>query len=638
MYYYSHLIMKKVILLICLVSLITAVSAQFSISENENTGKVVFPVLENYSNKFVRILPTWQPSKKFLKDNPNFLKDGSYKLNSGMVSKMEKRWMDSYPYFPSRFLNINAGNFPAIFAQSDKKLDFLDMAHFTFTMNDEADIPIPLDKKWRLVDEVSIELQGLENLSRRLDERFQYAAQKLAAKKSISNYETSPITSSLYGDKQMSVNGLVFDFQCMGLWSYTRKNTGPFWILVPFGAVFVPPTPNFIAMWLAKHNGGNYFPSNALYQLNVKDVTGNLIKSYRQAIFIGEKHVYHRTGSRRVVLRDLFLNSLPVAMESLVNQFLNDEQIFAITKKHLLNLADKERQNPNMLELAKAQARVNMFYRRKTSFVWRIGINKNNIIQMGNFSSGLPQATAQQQQLNNAIYSTPQQQQMTGLTAAAGNLIGGMIADAAIRRNTQEANRIAELYRQTEEVEGRYIGEISNLIQSDANLAATISQSKTVNQFFQDELRRVALAKEESQQKTAALKEAAKEGFSKTLTDFAARNNIDLAQMSAMAAGETPPANAGGNPAAAKSGKTSTDACVRQFEAAWRNSAEYKKYKASGLQADAYMLQWKQGMLILQYCGSVLPEADKAAIRKVAEQCRQNAETMRKSNNGGIRY
>ena len=630
--------MKKTSWFIFLVLIYSVASAQFSISENVTTGNVVFPVLEEYSNKFVRILPNWKPGKKFLKDNPTFLKDGSYKLNSGMVSKMEKRWMASYPYYPSRFLNINSGNFPAIFSQSDKLLDFLDMAHFTFTMNDEADIAIPLDKKWRLVDEVSIELQGLENLSRKHEDRFRNAVQELASKKRISNYETSPITSSLYGEKQMSVNGLVFDFQCMGLWSYTRKNSGPFWILVPFGAVFVPLTPNFYAMWFAKHNGGDYFPSNALYQLNVKDVTGNLIKSYRQAIFIGEKHVYHRTDSRSVVVRDLFLNSLPVAMESLVNQFLNDEQTLVITKNHLINLSQKKETNPNLLELAKAQARINMLYRRKTSFLWRIGINKNNITQMGNFSSGLPQAMAQQQQLNNAIYSTPQQQQMTGLGVAAGNLIGGMIADAAIRRNTQEANRIAELYRQTEENEIRYINEISHLIESDTDLAGMISKSKTVNQFFQDELKRVAQAKEVSQQQTAALKEVAKQGFSKTLTDFAARNNIDLAQMSAMAAGETPPSNAGGNPAAAKSGKTSTDACVRQFEAAWRNSAEYKKYKASGLQADAYMLQWKQGMLILQYCGSVLPEADKAAIRKSAEQCRQNAETMRKSNNGGIRF
>jgi hypothetical protein len=189
------------------------------------------------------------------------------------------------------------------------------------------------------------------------------------------------------------------------------------------------------------------------------------------------------------------------------------------------------------------------------------------------------------------------------------------------------------------------VAQIAELMESDTELAAMVSKSKSVNQFFQDELKRVAQVKEASKQQTAALKEVVKETFSKTLTDFAARNNIDLAQMSAIASGETPPASSTGSSnsapksgSTAKSGKTATDACARQYEAAWRNSAEYKKWKSTGNYADQCMAEWKQGMLILQYCGSVLPPAEKAAIQKVAEQCRQRANQVKSANTGGIRF
>ena len=63
-------------------SLILAVSlflvqtsfGQFSITEGASTEKPVFPVLEAYSTGHTTILPTWTPGKKFLQENPNFLR------------------------------------------------------------------------------------------------------------------------------------------------------------------------------------------------------------------------------------------------------------------------------------------------------------------------------------------------------------------------------------------------------------------------------------------------------------------------------------------------------------------------------------------------------------------------------------
>jgi hypothetical protein len=295
--------------------------------------------------------------------------------------------------------------------------------------------------------------------------------------------------------------------------------------------------------------------------------------------------------------------------------------------------------NPNVLELAKAQARINMYQRRKNSFRGHIEENRINITNMGNFSQEIPQLLARQQQLNNAIYTDPTQQMMGNLGTNLSGAIGSIIVNSNIRKNAREAAIIEELFKATVENESRYVADIANLIQSDEGLVAMVGKSKTINQFFQDEMKRVVQSTAESKQKTQALTEVVKQSFSKTMTDFAARNNIDLAQMSAMAAGENPPpSSAGAGPNTSKTGKTSTDACARQYEAAWRNSAEYKKFKATGNQEDAYRSQWRQGMLILQYCGSVLPEADKAAIRKSAEQCLQNAQTLRKNNTGGIRF
>jgi hypothetical protein len=637
--------MKKLFLSFFLLLWLHPTFAQFSLAEEGPVEKVVFPVFPKYSDKNLTILPTWTPGKKFLKDNPNFLKDGSYKLNSGMVRKTEPYMMDAYPFYSTRFININSGSFPATFAESGKKLDFLDKVHFTFTMSPEANIKLPLSRKWMLVDEITAEVDGLQSLVKRYDEAFSRSVQQLVIKKVIPQHEITPIPSSLYGENGMSVNELVFDFQCLGVWSYTKNDKSLFWGLVPPAFAFIPVTPNFWMFWMVKHSGGDYFPSTALFQLNVKDVTGNLIKSYRQAIFIGEKHKYFKSNSIYTVNRDLMLQSMPMAMESLVNRYLLDEPMLTATQNHLKNLALKSQANPNLLELAKAQAKVNMLYRRKTSMLWRIGMNKDNIAQMGTVAQQIPQAMSNQQQLSNAIYTDPRQQQLNSLGLSAGAAIGNMLLSNSINRNAREASRIAELYRATEEAESQYVAQIAELMESDTELAAMVSKSKSVNQFFQDELKRVAQVKEASKQQTAALKEVVKETFSKTLTDFAARNNIDLAQMSAIASGETPPASSTGssNSAAksgstAKSGKTATDACARQYEAAWRNSAEYKKWKSTGNYADQCMAEWKQGMLILQYCGSVLPPAEKAAIQKVAEQCRQRASQVKSANTGGIRF
>ncbi|MFM7710544.1 MAG: hypothetical protein ACKO5C_06475 [Ferruginibacter sp.] len=565
------------------------------------------------------------------------MKDGTYKLNEGMMRSREPYGMKAYPFYSPRFININSGIFPATFAWSEKSLDFLDMVHFTFTMNGASDINLPLSKKWMLADETSAEVYGLERLRQRYDDRFAGAAQQLVSKKKISKYEVSPVASSIYGEREMYVNDLVFDFECLGVWCYSKKDNSLLWGLVLPGFAFIPVTPNFWMLWAVKHKGGDYYPSNALFQLNVRDVTGNLIKSYRQAIFIGERHKYFKSGSIYTVNRDLLLASLPVAMESLVNRFLNDEQTLANTQRHLQNLRKKEQQNPNLLELARAQAKLNMLYRRKSSFVAQLGENANNIQQLGNSTQSFGQYLNTQQQLNRAVYTDPTQQQMANLGSTAGLMLGNMFVKGAINQNAREAARIGELFQQTLAFEKQYFEEMSQLIESDKELSALVSKSQSVNQFFQDEFKRVTQVKEESKQKTQAVNEVVKQSFSQTLTDFASRNNINLAQMSAIGAGENPPPASAASPAAGKGSKTAVDPCARKFEAAWRNTAEYKKWKSTGNYADQCMAEWKQGMLILEYCGSVLPEPEKAAIRKVAEQCRQRANQVRSASGGGIR-
>jgi len=631
--------MRTLILVVC--SFITLSSfAQFSITDGAPKEKPVFPVLKEYSTGHTTILPTWTPGKQFLKENPSFLIDGSYKLSASMIRRKEPGRMDDFSLYSTRFIGINSSTFPANVEQSDKKLDFVKAVHFTFTMNEEANILLPLSKKWRMVDELSEEIYGIQHLVRGYNEQFTNAARSIVAQKSISTYEVSPIPSPLYGEKEMSVNNLVLDFQCLGAWAYMKKDpvSSYFaWNFIPLGASFIPITPNFWAAWMLKHKGSDYYPSNVLFQLNVRDVTGNLIKSYRQVIFVGLKGKIN--AAPNLQNRQLILHSMPIAMESLVNRFLNDEPALTLTRNYMQSLAKKMESNPNVLELAKAQALINMYQRRKNSFRGHIEENRINITNMGNFSQEIPQLLARQQQLNNAIYTDPTQQMMGNLGTNLSGAIGSIIVNSNIRKNAREAAIIEELFKATVENESRYVADIANLIQSDEGLVAMVGKSKTINQFFQDEMKRVVQSTAESKQKTQALTEVVKQSFSKTMTDFAARNNIDLAQMSAMAAGENPPpSSTGTGPNTAKNSKTSTDACARQYEAAWRNSAEYKKFKATGNQEDAYRSQWRQGMLILQYCGSVLPEADKAAIRKSAEQCLQNAQTLRKNNTGGIRF
>lgn len=631
-------------------SLILAVSlflvqtsfGQFSITEGASTEKPVFPVLEAYSTGHTTILPTWTPGKKFLQENPNFLTDGSYKLSVSMLRRKEPGRMVDFPFYPTRLIGINSNTFPANIEQSDKKIDFVNAVHFTFTMSEEANIKLPLSKKWRMVDELSEEIYGLQHLVSGYNDQFGKAVKNIVTQKNISKYEVSPIPSPLYGEKEMSVNNLVFDFQCLGAWAYMKKDpvSSYFaWGMIPFpGAGLIPITPNFWVVWMIKHPGSDYYPSNVLFQLNVRDVTGNLIKSYRQAIFVGLKGKINASPGEQNRL--LILHSLPVAMESLVNRFLKDEQALTLTKEYMQSLAQKMSANPNLLELAKVQARINMYQRRKNSFRGHIEDSRLNMVAMGNAIQAAPQFLANQQQLNNAIYTDPNQQQLRSLGTNLGGAIGTMILNNSLNQNAREAAIIEGLFQTTVENENRYVTEMTELIQSDEGLAALVSKSKSINQFFVDEMKQVMQAKTVSKQQVQATTQSLKQGFSQNLTEFAARNNIDLAQMSAMAAGETPPAgsSAGAGSTSSKNSKTSTDACTRQYEAAWRNSAEYKKFKATGNQEDAYRSHWRQGLLILQFCGSSLPEADKAAIRKSAEQCLQNAETLRKNKTGGIRF
>lgn len=609
---------------------------QFSISEGTSTEKPVFPTLEKYSDNLMSIFPSWTPGTKFLKENPSFLTDGSYKLSSSMIHRGEPNLMKAFPFFSPRFININSSTFPATFSQSDKKFDFVERVHFTFTMNDDAGIMLPLSKKWRLVDEVSSEIYGLDKLVRAYDDRFSSSVSQLVSKKAISKYEVSPVPSSLYGEKDMSVNDLVLDFQCLGTWSYLKKDNELLWAFAPPAGYLIPVLPNFWAFWIVKHKGSDYYPSLALYQLNVRDVTGNLIKSYRQAIFIEERHKYYKSNALNLGIRTLLFQSMPVAMESLVNRFLNDEQAVALTRNYMGNLIQRMETNPNLLELAKAQAKINMYQRRKNSFRGHIEDNRINITNMGNVAQEIPQILSNQQQLSNAIYTDPNQQQLRNLGTNLGGAIGTMIVKSNIEKNAAEAAMVEGLFQTTVENESRYVTEIAQLIQSDEGLAALVSKSKSINQFFVDEMKRVVQAKAESKQKTQATTETLKQAFSKNLTEFAARNNIPLAEMSAMNADGSAPAskNATGGTG---SSRTATDQCARQTQSALLNSAEYKKWQSTRNHADQKMMEWKHGMLLIQYCGDKLPPQDRDAIRKVAEQCRATANQLRSMTPNGIR-
>lgn len=627
--------MRTLILVVC--SFITLSSyAQFSIADGAPTEKPVFPTLEKYSDNLMTIFPTWKPGKKFLKENPSFLTDGTYKLNSSMIHRGEPNLMKEYPHYSPRYININSSMFPATFTQSEKKLDFAERVHFIFTMNDDAGIYLPLSKKWRLVDEVSSEIYGLDQLVRTYDERFSSSVNQLVSKKAISKYGVSPIPSSLYGEKEMSVNDLVLDFQCLGVWSYLKNDKEMLWAFVPPLGYLIPVLPNFWAFWVVKHKGSDYYPSLALYQLNVRDVTGNLITSYRQAIFIGEQHKYYKANALSLGIRTLLFQSMPVAMESLVNRFLNDEPAVALTRNYMQSLTQRMETNPNLLELAKAQAKINMYQRRKNSFRGYIEDNRINITNLGNVAQEIPQILSNQQQLNNAIYTDPTQQQLRGLGTNLGGAIGTMIVKSKIEKNAAEAAIVEGLFQTTVDNESRYVTAIGELIESDKDLAALVSKSKSINQFFVDEMKRVVQAKAESKQKTQATTETLKQAFSKNLTEFAARNNIPLAEMSAMNAdGSTPEAKTTTGSAGAS--KTATDQCARQTQSALLNSAEYKKWQSTRNQADLKMMEWKHGMLLLQYCGDKLPPQDRDAIRKVAEQCRATANQLRSMTPNGIR-
>lgn len=615
-----------------------------------NAQQVEFPVLEPYKSVKMEIYPEWKPSKRFLDQNPDFLINGTYQLTEEIfprkVYNLLKGYKNTRPsnVFSEKLVEINSKSFPATFTPYYRKNKIITPIHFLFSLGNEFGTETPMSKtKTRLKDEIDIDIYDLSAEVNPLNTSFKSACQSIIDEKNIKKYEISDFGRSSYGASFLTPADLVFEFKCLGSLSTTKSILGKY--LIPM----LPPVvgfvlPSHIYFYYFHKNKQADYPSLCLYQLNVKDVEGKLIKSYRQAIFIGERHTYQLNGRHDEHEKILLQHTMKVAMQSLVNQYLKDDKTYELSKQIATQWLEYQFENPNILEVIKATAKLNYFQRLKDGYYAKI---QETAEQLRNLGVSMNKAIDQynRDKANNYNYSN-QNQYSSAVNASMDAMVytsANAAAQAKAAKLTQDARKYEQRFIQLQEKERLYIEEVSQILAEDPafndavntgnskqyRVKEIFNQMKSSNEVIRDFSNRCN-SEMQNTSRMLSQQNAAQQGDI-NLSRFA--NTGTNPQLNALSSNV---GNSSSNTGGKKTQNTlCTDsenrACVARANNEVKNSPEYKKAfdLISGSDDQRALQHVRLGQATLKYCDKCLTEADREFIQKSIKMYQDKAEYFR---------
>jgi len=553
-----------------------------SISSICVNAQVMFPKVNYYKVKDnAIIMGNYIPEGTFALLFPNFLNDGKYYLNSTIPN-----WT---------FSALSDKSAPAIFTNSDKKLEFgnivfslsTDSAMFFTWFKSGAHVGsydfqhaevLKYPKQYFLTQTAIEEYNEINNF-------YKKTADTILAKKGASNIFITNLAQREYGYDSLTACSIILDVR---LENYTWG------------------TENF----------STNFPSLEQYSLIIRNAYGEIIRSYHQVVFLSLKisdHVFNYGLVNQRMSSPIFTSTFKYALESLINQFLNDEETINRIKSANENIKQKIQADSSYIKIVNTKIKYGALMARKeelTQMCKDLQVDFNGVSALVKYDENnkvlFVPSSSLSSQMNTSLENTG---------AALDNVIDAMIEKGYQKENNEKLkvlyNSIAEFKQQ-----------IFELIGSITALPPSLYKEEFLTEMEKDD-----------NSLTDAINTAlsSKDNASKDINDHLASINANMQSLqNGMQSSVTTSASTNGG---TNLNNTIEDQCSQQATIAWKRSSEYQTYMRTQLNADASDCKAKLIELTVQYCSSNFSPKQIADLQKIANEARQEAKDLRNSNN-----
>lgn len=550
---------------------VLSICSLFILIVGSSFAQIKLPEVPKAKDDRTEIEGTYIPHGNFLKNNPNFLNDGTYFSSS----------------------TINSETFPAGAEESSKTLSGLGKIIVQFTQDTSGGLihVIPISGLY-VFSKTFIDTKGFSDWDSKyiikayeeLNEIYKQSSKEILLKKSVDSFSLCDVTTTEFDKTSFPNSNIIFQFV------YVGSNIS----------------------W--KNKGSDDFPSNLFCRLIVKTVSGEILKNYSQALFYeGSAHGAFKVG------KNLALTvTLPIAMENLINRFLNDETTVKIIKEKIGDGIAAKSINSYQDSLYACNQQYSYIRSKKQQLLSDLSLVKLKFIAIANsISKNQSNVANRDRTLDNNV-----------LTSLLSNSLMGN--NGEIKRLLKGDQAALDILKQTafslNQEEKKFIQKASatfNPFDITSVVALKENDDAQINSLLKELSDRKSETSVAFQKMSDFVNNERLTGFSNGINSFNnTTTNTGTVSSTTTQSAETMATTNGGN----------MDVCMQRANSEWYSSEEYKRYKRTGLNSDASDCKAKIMELTIKYCSDKLPPGELAQIKQQALKERQLADQIRAAN------
>ena len=556
-------------------------------------AQMTLPKIQKADTSGVSIEGTYVPRDAFKKLNPNFLNDGRYffNYNSLGLNQFNLDWEGFFGYY-----NFDFRKFPAVETQTNFDLSELGRILVQFNTDPATISSFRLATKGKSggVEEQRYVYShfGIEN-----PELYNLKKEDLQYYENINTNYKSQVASLL--EKKHSKNKLIYD---LGTLKLDDHDSALFYNDLIFQFVFVQNNT-----WMSGSTADK-FPSHSLFKLVVKNIFGDSLRSYGQAVFFeGKNSKWSRPQhTESFVIRKTF----PIAFENLINQFLNDRILIAEITKFNNVLAAKINNDKRFDSLINLRIKFQQIQSKKE----QLKLDLNTIGYDFSMTSAKIQGSKEGSEGFNML---------NPINAAAGFTTDIFFKGAEKREMRKNDDKLAVMKQEMISVsmeEQTFIDSIKFLNLSPIEFQILSNLQVKNNSELNAQLNEVGTIKDKTHTELESVYSMLNSQSIQSLNNYINKNKsgISLAE------------TAGGSNNA--SGNSNNTECMNQAQAEWYNSVEYKNYQNNSTNANASYCKAKIAELTVKYCSGNLSPSDIQNIQNSAKNLRAQGDFLLKNS------
>lgn len=579
------------------------------LSVNLVFAQFALPKITPAKEGHAKIKGTFEPEKDFLKMFPNFLNDGIYFFDyeSILYGNAGRQDQDRDDY--SGLFSFNSNEYPADEVQSAKGLAGLGKVMVQLVADSSPNLVargFNLGNTYYTNKEFSMEsytdidrynsligyVKNTDEKYEEIDNSYKKSAQAILKKKQADSFSIN------------RVGTLVFDNS-----SYTNAN-----FTLQF--VFVQSD-----IWLSKKVSAK-FPSHALYKLIVKDISGEIVNTYGQAIFFDG---FGANLSGSFVMRETF----PIAMESLINRFLNDKNATETIATMINEEKTVRKQIQHYDSLYTYKRAYDVIRAKKHQLLFDLACLYSRYVDIEKSNKEREKAISNRDRSldNNILTST-----MVGV--GYGNWARGL--RRGIERSQQKLSILNQIAMSISMEETKFSKDVQLLFTNPFDQSFIFDSREYENNLLNQMLGKLSNKKDETFSSIQTTSRSVDKDFGTMYTNnlnsfFKGLNSIGTSVVPPEV--ETTAIKNGGN-----AGTKNMEVCQQQATAAWYKSQEYNTYMKTKLHADASDCKAKSIELTLQYCEDKLPPNEIPMFRQAAANERRVARELRAAAKNSVHF